>query len=207
MTDMSHQQEPADRPDRSDSFAATSGEGRAPRARGVVTPDGRVEPNPPRWRHDFPVDLPEDHYVARRDFTKFLGLTSFAFVVGQVWIGIQNLRRRRTGQPPIVKIARRDSLPVGGALAFHYPGKNDHCLLVRTGEESFVAYNQMCTHLSCAVMPQVEQGQLHCPCHQGFFELATGRPIAGPPRRPLHRVLLEIRPDGVYATGMEVSTV
>jgi Rieske Fe-S protein len=44
---------------------------------------------------------------------------------------------------------------------------------------------------------------LHCPCHNGYFDLESGRVIAGPPRRPLPRVTLEIRDGVVYATGME----
>lgn len=173
---------------------------------GVVTPDGRMAEHPPKWRRDFPVDLPDDHYVARRDFTKFMVLTSFAFVVGQVWIGAKNLLRRTRRQPEIVKIADVDSLEVGAAVPFTYPEEHDHCLLIRTGPDSFLAYDQKCTHLSCAVQPDVRGGQLICPCHQGFFELASGRPTAGPPRRPLTRILLEIRSGSIYATGLEART-
>jgi len=43
---------------------------------------------------------------------------------------------------------------------------------------------------------------LHCPCHNGWFDLATGAPNAGPPRRPLERVTLEIRDGVLYATGV-----
>ena len=39
---------------------------------------------PPKWRRDFPIDSPQDQYVARRDFMKFMVLTSLAFAVGQV---------------------------------------------------------------------------------------------------------------------------
>jgi hypothetical protein len=65
-------------------------------------PDGRPLHYQPQWRKDFPVDWPQDHYVARRDFAKFMVLTSLAFVVGQLWIGVQNTWRRRRGAPPIV---------------------------------------------------------------------------------------------------------
>jgi hypothetical protein len=34
--------------------------------------------------------------------------------------------------------------------------------------------------------------------------LMTGVPIAGPPRRKLERILLEIRNGDLYATGQEV---
>ena len=84
-----------------------------------VGPDGKPLSAQPAWRQDFPIDWPEDHYVARRDFTKFLTLTSLAFVVGQIWIGVQNWRRRRKGELPIVPIAirgTRAALPAGSFM-------------------------------------------------------------------------------------------
>jgi Rieske Fe-S protein len=78
--------------------------------------------------------------------------------------------------------------------------------LVRLTASEFVAYSQKCTHLSCAVIPRPELGSLHCPCHDGFFDLRSGRPTAGPPSRPLPRVVLDIRDGAIYATGMEWRT-
>jgi Rieske Fe-S protein len=48
----------------------------------------------------------------------------------------------------------------------------------------------------------VAAGKLHCPCHNGWFDLHTGVPLAGPPARPLARVLLEVRNGQVFATGI-----
>ncbi len=169
----------------------------------TVPPDRQSDGQQPRWRRDFPIDWPQDHYVARRDFTKFLCLTSFAFLVGQCTIAFQNWRRKRRGEPPIVKIADRQSLAVGEALVFHYPDESEPCLLIRTNENEFVAYSQKCTHLACAVTPEFDAKQLLCPCHRGFFDMTTGRPLAGPPRRPLPRITLRVRRDGVYATGVD----
>ena len=56
------------------------------------------------------------------------------------------------------------------------------------------------------MIPQLGEGRLHCPCHNGYFDLATGRPIAGPPRRPLPRIKLEVRDGVIYATGVEERT-
>jgi Rieske Fe-S protein len=160
----------------------------------------------PAWRHDFPIDWPQDHYVARRDFTKFLVLISGAFVVGQLWIGAENWRRNRRGRPPIRQVATLAQLPVGSSLVFHYPNEHDDCLLIRPDEKTLLAYSQKCTHLSCAVIPRLQAGELFCPCHEGHFDLSTGRPIAVPPRRPLPRIRLETRGDVIYATDVEVST-
>ena len=169
----------------------------------TVPPDGQSETEQPRWRQDFPIDWPQDDYISRRDFTKFMVLVSLAFSVGQFWLLIQNFLRRRQGQLPLQEIARLDQLLVGGSLIFYYPEEHQPCLLVRLDEQTFVAYDQLCTHLSCPVIPQPEEGHLHCPCHEGLFDLATGQPLAGPPRRPLSRITLEVRADRVYATGIE----
>lgn len=161
----------------------------------------------PQWQQDFPIDLDQDEYVARRDFTKFMVLTSFAFVVGQVWIGVQNILRKRRGKPQIREIAQVAQVPVGESLVFAYPDEHDTCLLIRRGESDWVAYSQKCTHLSCSVTPDVANGLVLCPCHHGVFDMNTGRALAGPPRRPLPRIALSVRGGRIYATGVEVSTV
>ena len=170
-------------------------------------PDGRDPSEQPAWRHDFPIDWPQDHYVERRDFMKFMVLTSLAFAVGQFWIAAENWWRRARGQTELLRIAATDDLPVGATRTFNYPTAQDPCVLVRESERSFVAYGQKCTHLSCAVVPRVEEGVIRCPCHEGYFDLASGRPMAGPPRRPLARVHLEIRSGQLYAAGVEERTV
>jgi Rieske Fe-S protein len=170
-------------------------------------PDGRPLHHQPQWRKDFPIDWPQDHYVARRDFAKFMVITSLAFVIGQLWIGVQNTWRRRRGNPPIQKIATLSALPVGATLVFQYPQAHDDCVLVRTASDKLLAYSQKCTHLSCAVIPNAEKGVIRCPCHEGLFDLATGRNIAGPPARPLPRVTLTVRGDDIYATGVEWRTL
>lgn len=170
-----------------------------------IGPDGRPLFEQPAWRRDFPIDWPEDHYVARRDFTKFLVLTSCAFVVGQAWIVLKNWWRRWRGEPPVRPVARLDEVPIGSARVFHYPDKDSPCILLRPDETTLLAYDQKCTHLSCAVTPDSEAGRLRCPCHHGYFEAATGRPLAGPPRRPLPRILVRVRNGVIEAYGVERS--
>jgi Rieske Fe-S protein len=174
---------------------------------GSPAPDGKPPEAQPAWRRAFPVDVPEDNYVARRDFTRFLGLTSLAFVFGQFWIGVQSWLRSRREPPTRQRVATLDRLPVGGAMTFQYPDETQTCLVVRPRAETLVAYNQDCTHLSCAVIPRCDKGQLVCPCHHGLFDLETGRPIAGPPRRPLTQVLLEVEGNDIYAVGIGSRTV
>ena len=59
------------------------------------------------------------------------------------------------------------------------------------------------SHLSCPVIPKPAEGKFHCPYHEGVFDLYTGQPLAGPPRRPLPRITLDIRGGRIYATGVQ----
>ncbi len=173
---------------------------------GTVAPDGRPPAEQPQWRQDFPIDVAQDEYVSRRELVKFMVLTSAALAVGQVWIVLRRAFGRTPASPASEAIAAVNELPVGGARTFHYPEGSTPRLLVRTGAATFVAYDQQCTHLMCPVVPAVELGRLHCPCHNGWFDLETGRPVAGPPQRALPRVLLEVRDNTVYAIGVEEPT-
>jgi nitrite reductase/ring-hydroxylating ferredoxin subunit len=172
----------------------------------TIAPDWQPMDTQPAWRTDFPIDLPQDAYVERRDFMKFLVLTSVAFTMGQLWIGVQNWWRRRRGYADITRITSLADLQPGSVITFTYPGPEDDCVLIRSREGELLAYSQRCTHLSCAVQPQVDEGVIRCPCHNGNFDLRTGRPISGPPRRPLPLVRLEVQNNLVYATGVEERT-
>ncbi len=173
----------------------------------TLPPDGRPMAQQPKWRRDFSIDWPRDQHVARREFSKFLVLTSGAFVAGQGWIAAQSLLRRKRPPAGRVRIASASQLAPGAAMMFAYPGPHDACLLVRLPDGRLVAYSQKCTHLSCAVVPEVEKGILRCPCHEGIFDLASGRNIAGPPPRPLPRIAIELDGDDVYAVGVEARTI
>jgi Rieske Fe-S protein len=173
----------------------------------TIAPDFAPAELQPAWRQDFPIDWPQDLYVERRDFMKFMVLTSAAFAVGQLWIVVQNWYRKRNLQPPVRRIASVDDVAVGGAVSFSYPAEHDPCLLVRIAVSEFVAFNQKCTHLSCAVIPRPAESSFFCPCHEGRFDIRTGQPKAGPPRRPLTRVVLDIRGQDIYAIGIEERTI
>ena len=172
----------------------------------TVPPDGRPEEEQPMWRQDFPIDIPKDEYVSRREFTKFMALISFSFVAGQVWILFQNLIRSSRGKLPLIEIANVEDIGIGQIKIFNYPKEHQPCVMVRKQDGSFIAYSQKCTHLSCPVIPDVEKKHFHCPCHEGYFEMETGTPFAGPPRRGLARIHLEIRGLKIYATGEEKLT-
>lgn len=72
------------------------------------------------------------------------------------------------------------------ALAFL--GKDDKPVLI----------SSVCTHLGCTVQTNLQNGKLYCPCHLGYFELETGKVLAGPPPQPLPMIPFVIENEKVY---------
>ena len=100
------------------------------------------------------------------------------------------------------KIEGAELLMLGYAMTFRYPADTDLAILVRTREGRYHAYTQNCTHQGCPVNFERAHDRLECPCHQGAYDLQTGASLFGPPRLPLTRIRLELRPGGeVWAIG------
>ena len=157
----------------------------------------------PLWKDEFSVHAADERYVTRRQFSKFLVLTSLAMFVGQVWILVKSWFAGQAPAAPPAPVATMGEIGVGEVKLFTYPTPADHCILVRTAPETYVAYSQKCTHLSCAVYYSKESNKLECPCHKGSFAVDDGRVLAGPPTRPLPRIELDRRGDQVIAIGVK----
>jgi Rieske Fe-S protein len=156
----------------------------------------------PVWAEEFSVHAAEDAYVQRRQFTKFLVLTSFGMLAGNTWIWLKAVRADEHPEWPQTVVAQASGIAPGSVRFFAYPGPADPCILVRRTNGEFAAFSQKCTHLSCAVYYAADKDRLECPCHEGYFSAATGRVLQGPPPRPLPQVRLELRGDEIVAVGM-----
>lgn len=154
-----------------------------------------------KWREDFPIEWDGDHYVTRREMVKFLTLGSLLLASAN-WVTVVAGKLLHRGSKLERQIGSVSDLDRDGSMLFRYPTEQDPCIAVRTPEGKIVAYSQVCTHLSCAVVYDKAENGLFCPCHHGLFNL-QGQPIAGPPTRPLPRITVEQRGDQLYAIGME----
>ena len=157
----------------------------------------------PLWSEEFSVHAAEDAYVLRRQFTKFLLLTSCGMAVGNAWIWARSILARSRPAPAAAVVARASELPPGSVKLFAYPTAQDPAILVRTPDGAVSAFSQKCTHLSCAVYYSAENDRLECPCHEGYFSARTGRVLQGPPPRPLPRIRIEQRGGDLVATGID----
>jgi Rieske Fe-S protein len=155
----------------------------------------------PIWKRDFPYQAADEDEVTRREFARYLVLGAGAIAAGNVSLAAwTQLRNINTGSPqPIVPL---DAVSVGATYLFDYPTGSDPAILLRLGDLEVVAFSQKCTHLGCVVYYQSAEERWHCPCHEGNFETRTGDVISGPPTRPLGRIEVEVRDDGmIWALG------
>lgn len=153
----------------------------------------------PIWRRDFPYTADGEEEVTRREFARFLVLASAAFAGGSSVVSLwASLRTVNTGEPtPILELS---SLAVGTSHLFGYPTDADPAILVRPAPDIVLGFSQKCTHLGCVVFWNPDEAHFECPCHEGLFTL-EGRPIAGPPERPLSRIDVEVRDGVIWALG------
>jgi hypothetical protein len=80
----------------------------------------------PLWREEVSFRQDEERYVGRRQFGRFLVLTSAAMFAGNVWIWIRS-RWHRLADMAAHPIARVGEIPVGGVKQFEYPTAHDPC--------------------------------------------------------------------------------
>jgi nitrite reductase/ring-hydroxylating ferredoxin subunit len=169
-----------------------------PPVRGDTAPLSPRRPGAGRWRSEFPYRWDADEIVGRRDLLRLTVFTSGALFAGTAVLALLG-RLKDVKRGGLQQIARAGDVAPGSALYFRYPGSDDQAMLLHLPNGQFVAYSQKCTHLSCAVYYQAQQGRLYCPCHEGMFDPQTGEPTAGPPQRRLPRIALRQDGDLLYA--------
>lgn len=151
----------------------------------------------PAWEADFPHERVEATHVSRREFAKFLCLVSGGLAAGTAFVAVKDklLPPHRIEGEHLV--CRREDVPLGGTRAFVVPGSETPYILVRLENDEWRAFEQKCTHLSCAVFYRPNSGKIECPCHNGWFDARTGAVLQGPPPRPLPQLAVIVRGEDI----------
>jgi cytochrome b6-f complex iron-sulfur subunit len=151
-----------------------------------------------QWKDDFPIPQLESTQVSRRDFAKFLCLVSGGLATGSGYVAV----KANFFPPDKVQgehlVCKKEEMPVGGTRSFVIPGSTIPYILIRLENGQFRAYEQKCTHLSCAVFYLPASGKIECPCHNGWFDAMTGEVLSGPPPRALPRLEVLLKGEDVY---------
>src|SRR5690606_14175208 len=96
-----------------------------------------------------------------------------------------------------------EDVPLGGTRAFVIDGSTIPYILIHLENGDFKAYEQKCTHPSCSVYYKPGSGIIHCPCHEGFFDAATGDVVAGPPPSALPSLEVVFKEDNIYVKASQ----
>lgn len=136
---------------------------------------------------------------ARRDFMKtvifgvggligaVIGLPAIAYVVGpalkqgtDAWIRLGAIGKVEQDTPTLFKAT------VETQTGWINTQEEVSAYVLTENGQDFVVLSNVCTHLGCRVRWIAEDGQFHCPCHNGVFA-KDGSVVSGPPPRPLDR--------------------
>ena len=120
--------------------------------------------------------------------------------VGTGWVAVKDRLfppARIHGEALVCKLS---DVPLGGTFSFVVPGVPTPFILIHLNDGSWRAYEQKCTHLSCAVFYQPEADKIQCPCHNGWFDARTGSVLQGPPPRPLPHLEVVVKGEEIYVT-------
>src|SRR5579875_1738855 len=150
------------------------------------------------WRKEFPYPWDEDEIVTRRDTLRFLLAGSGTLFVATAALAILGALPKNPNVTAI-PIASVGELAENQWKVFDFPDQYSQGILINLPDHGLVAYSDVCTHLSCAVLYTGDGKHLHCPCHEGLFDAATGEVLAGPPLRPLPIIQLAIHNGVIYA--------
>jgi Rieske Fe-S protein len=167
------------------------------RRRRVTSRDGSEQ----QWRTEFPYRWREDDLVTRRDTLRFLVAGSGALFLATAALDtVAHIADIVATQPDhAVPVAHVRELAINQAKVFTFPDAFGQGILINLPGRGLVAYSDVCTHLSCAVLYQGDGRHLYCPCHEGLFDATTGDVLAGPPTRPLPIIELAVQGDMIYA--------
>ena len=110
---------------------------------------------------------------------------------------------------PFARLTQRAdaaSLTMVGLVAAHPVGKTKlysnttpKVFVTRTGLNSWVAFDNICTHAGAQCVLQGKQTAF-CRSHGASFDLKTGKPTGGPARTPLQSHSVTIRKGKIYVS-------
>ena len=83
-----------------------------------------------------------------------------------------------------------DLATVGG---YAYSG---NIIIIRSGNDSYLAFSKLCTHQQCTVTYNHSEGELPCPCHGSVFS-TTGAVLEGPASGSLKKYTVEKEGDSL----------
>lgn len=84
-----------------------------------------------------------------------------------------------------------DTLKKGTAKTFRFGFRP--AVLIHQKDDSWTAFDAVCTHLGCTVKYEADKDRIYCACHGGVYNAETGEVEAGPPPKGLTQYSVEVK--------------
>lgn len=144
---------------------------------------------------------------SRRSFLKKF-LVGVGVLAGVLWAGIAASPILRylgsksdssdSGAVSSVSLGKVADFKEGTSKNFQFGSQPG--LVIREASGDFVAYNAVCTHLGCTVQYDAAEKNILCACHGGTYDAGTGTNVAGPPPKPLQKLVVKVVNDEIIVT-------
>lgn len=96
-----------------------------------------------------------------------------------------------TREPDQVILPFADFKDMAPNSAKNFSWGNKPGVLKKNDDGSYLALVAVCSHLDCNVVYLPDKKKFFCACHEGWYD-DEGRNVAGPPPRPLRRLVLAV---------------
>lgn len=145
--------------------------------------------------------------IGRRKFIQLLlgfsVVSTFAGIVAPIISYLLPVKSQTTGGAP-VDVGKVEEFGAGTGVVVSVNAKP--VLVVNTKAGGLKAFSAICTHLGCVASWDDKKGVIHCPCHDGIFNAATGEVVSGPPPRGLSAYELAVK-DGKVLIGKPLGQI
>ena len=141
--------------------------------------------------------------ITRRSFLKItnrvLAVTGLSALLGPALAYFYPPKLEEMPSEPVY-VCTQDELPVGSAKTVRF---GRYPALVVNTSLGLRAYSAVCTHFACVVKYDANTDQIHCPCHEGYFDPLDGSVLSGPPPEALEKLSITIAGNEIFVGGPE----
>jgi nitrite reductase/ring-hydroxylating ferredoxin subunit len=91
-------------------------------------------------------------------------------------------------------LAKTSDIPVNSGMLF----EADEYIVTQPKPGKFVGFDSLCTHEGCPIDAFETPGEMDCTCHDSKFKIDSGKPFAGPAKKPVPKKPIIVENGQIY---------
>jgi nitrite reductase/ring-hydroxylating ferredoxin subunit len=91
-------------------------------------------------------------------------------------------------------LASTEDIPVNSGMLFEV----DEYIVTQPKAGKFIGFDSLCTHEGCPIDAFDTPGEMDCTCHDSKFKLDSGKPFAGPAKKPVPKKPIIVENGQIY---------